>query len=54
MFLLDVIPDYPVVPDTPAKESFFDSLAEQDVSLALIAIGVTIVVLLAILIIKKK
>ena len=56
MFLLDVLPDYPRNP-APAPEpapGLFDTLSQQDLTIALIAIGAAIVVLLAIIAFKKK
>ena len=58
MFLLDVLPDYPRDPapaPAPAPEpGLFDTLSQQDLTIALIAIGAAIVVLLAIIAFKKK
>lgn len=58
MFLLDVIdsprkPAPEVTTPTPG-DSFFDTLSKQDLTLALIAIGIAIVVIIAIIAVKKK
>lgn len=61
MFLLDLVPDYPRDPapapsevTNPTNGGLFGVLSQQDLTIALVALGVAIVLLVAIIVIKKK
>ena len=52
MFLLDAV-DLPPVVINPGNDSFVGSLTQQELSIALIAVGLAVAVLLVIIVIKK-